>query len=307
MRKYLTSTAAMGVLVGAVVTACSNSGGCATGDQANNPQTYGGVNQPATNAYNLSDSESLSGIIRLTTANSGMIYLNSTESDQVFTLKGVVSSFNAESTTCLPTTALSGNMNATIINPTATLTNCVISGNNLTATLQINTTESTSIIYNSVSLNSIDIESTNQFVTSVNDLRANDPTNYNLVEILYGDFTTTISGVAYNSGYSAFFGGLSLGQLMSMLGDASGTATEIANGTVTVNMIDSTSANLTLTNFSFESLTVANLQCNVLFTNLIVNGSPYHNFNGFVTGCISNLSIPTLGKLQNITGTISGQ
>jgi hypothetical protein len=193
------------------------------------------------------------------------------------------------------------------VNPTATLSNCVLSGNNLTATLQINAAGSNPIIYNSISLGAIDIESTNQFIASVNNLRATDPINYNLVEILYGNFTATISGVAYNSGNSAFFGGLSLGQLMTMLSSESGTTMDIAGGTATAIMIDSTSINFTLTNVSIESSPVANLQCNVLFTNLIVNGSPYHNFTGFMTGCTSNLSIPNLGQVQNITGTINAQ
>ena len=193
------------------------------------------------------------------------------------------------------------------MNPTATLSNCTANGNNLTATLQINVAGGAPIIYSSIALGSIDIESTNQFIVSVNNLRATDPINYNLVEILYGDFTATISGVAYNSGNSAFFGGLSLGQLMTMLSSQSGAAMDIAGGTAYATMIDSTSINFTLSNISIQNSAPANLQCNVLFTNLIVNGSLYHNFTGFMTGCTSNLSIPNLGYVQNITGTISGQ
>ena len=308
MYKHLTSIVALTGILGVGVVACSSStGGSSSANQTQNPQTYGGVNQPALAAYSLSDGKSFNGIIRLTTTNSGMIYLNSTESNQLFNLKGLVSNFNPQSANCLPSTSLSGNINSSSVNPTATLSNCVLSGNNLTATLQINAAGSNPIIYNSISLGAIDIESTNQFIASVNNLRATDPINYNLVEILYGNFTTTISGIAYNSGNSAFFGGLSLGQLMTMLSSESGTTMDIAGGTATAIMIDSTSINFTLTNVSIESSPAANLQCNVLFTNLIVNGSPYHYFNGFVTGCATNVSVPSLGQVQNITGTISGQ
>ena len=308
MHKYLISQLSISIMLGFGIVACSSSsGGSSSANQTQNPQSYGGVNQPALAAYNLSDGKSFSGIIRLTTTNSGMIYLNSTESNQLFNLKGLVSNFNPQSANCLPSTSLSGNINSSSVNPTATLSNCVLSGNNLTATLQINAAGSNPIIYNSISLGAIDIESTNQFIASVNNLRATDPINYNLVEILYGNFTATISGVAYNSGNSAFFGGLSLGQLMTMLSSESGTTMDIAGGTATAIMIDSTSINFTLTNVSIESSPVANLQCNVLFTNLIVNGSPYHNFTGFMTGCTSNLSIPNLGQVQNITGTINAQ
>ena len=307
MRKHLISTAAITAILGAGITACSNSGGSSSSSQTQNPQAYGGVNQPALTAYNLNDGKSFSGIIRLTTSESGMIYLNSTESNQLFSLKGLVSNFNPQSANCLPSTSLSGNINSSSVNPTATLTNCTANGNNLTATLQINVAGSAPIIYNSIALGSIDIESTNQFIASVNNLRATDPINYNFIEILYGDFTTTISGVAYNSGNSAFFGGLSLGQLMTILGSESSITVDIRDGTITTTMIDSTSINFTLSNVSIQNSTPANLQCNVLFTNLIVNGSPYHNFTGFMTGCTSNLSIPNLGQVQNITGTISGQ
>lgn len=308
MHKYLISKLSISIMLGFGIVACSSSsGGSSSNAQTQNPQSYGGVNQPALAAYNLSDGKSFSGIIRLTTDSSGMIYLNSTESNQLFNLKGLASNFNPQSANCLPTTSLSGNINSSSVNPTATLSNCTASGNNLTATLQINVAGSAPIIYNSISLGSIDIESINQFVASVNNLRTTDPVNYNLVEILYGNFTTTISGAAYNSGNSAFFGGLSLGQLMTMLSNESGTTMDIAGGTITTTMIDSTSINFTLTNVSIESSLVANLQCNVLFTNLIVNGSPFHNFNGFMTGCTSNLSIPNLGQVQNITGTINGQ
>lgn len=306
MYKNLTSIITLTGILG-VVACSSSSGGSSSNAQTQNPQSYGGVNQPAFAAYNLSDGKSFSGIIRLTTDNSGMIYLNSTESNQLFNLKGLVSNFNPQSATCLPATSLSGNINSSSVNPTATLSNCVLSGNNLTATLQISVTGSAPIIYNSISLGSIDIESINQFVASVNNLRATDPINYNLVEILYGNFTTTISGAAYNSGNSAFFGGLSLGQLMTMLSNESGTTMDIAGGTATAIMIDSTSINFTLSNVSIQNSAPANLQCNVLFTNLVVNGSPYHNFTGFMTGCTSNLSIPNLGQVQNITGTINGQ
>jgi hypothetical protein len=308
MHKYLISQLSISIMLGFGIVACSSSsGGSSSNAQTQNPQSYGGVNQPALAAYNLSDGKSFSGIIRLTTDSSGMIYLNSTESNQLFNLKGLVSNFNPQSVNCLPSTNLSGNINSSSVNPTATLSNCVLSGNNLTATLQISVTGSAPIIYNSISLGSIDIESINQFVASVNNLRATDPVNYNLVEILYGNFTTTISGATYNSGNSAFFGGLSLGQLMTMLSNESGTTMDITGGTITTTMIDSTSINFTLTNVSIESSLVANLQCNVLFTNLIVNGSPFHNFNGFMTGCTSNLSISNLGQIQNITGTINGQ
>jgi hypothetical protein len=307
MYKYLIPRLSIGIMLGAGIMACSNSGNISNPSQTQNPQTYGGVNQPALTAYDLSDGKSFSGIIRLTTTNSGIIYLNSTESNQLFNLKGLVSNFNPQSANCLPTTSLSGNINSSVANPSATLSNCTVSGNNLTATLQINATGGNPIIYNSISLGAIDIESTNQFTTSVNNLRATDPVNYNLVEILYGNFTTIISGIAYNSGNSAFFGGLSLGQLMTMLSSQSGAAMDIAGGTATATMIDSTSINFTLTNVSIESSPAANLQCNVLFTNLIVNGSPYHYFNGFVTGCATNVSVPSLGQVQNITGTISGQ
>ncbi len=307
MRKHLISTAAITAILGAGITACSNSGSSSSSSQTQNPQAYGGVNQAALAAYNLSDGTSFSGIIRLTTSESGMIYLNSTESNQLFSLKGLVNNFNPQSANCLPSTSLSGNINSSSVNPTATLTNCTANGNNLTATLQINVAGSTPIIYNSIALGSIDIESTNQFIASVNNLRATDPINYNFIEILYGDFTTTISGVAYNSGNSAFFGGLSLGQLMTILSSESSMTVDIGDGTITTTMIDSTSINFTLSNVSIQNSAPANLQCNVLFTNLIVNGSPYHNFTGFMTGCTSNLSIPNLGQVQNITGTINGQ
>lgn len=307
MLKHLIPTAAITAILGAGITACSNSGSSPSGSQTQNPQTYGGVNQAALTAYNLTDGKSLSGIIRLTTNESGMIYLNSTESKQLFSLKGLVGNFNPQSANCLPSTNLSGNINSSSMNPTATLTNCTANGNNLTATLQINVAGSAPIIYNSIALGSIDIESTNQFIASVNNLRATDPVNYNLIEILYGDFTTTISGVAYNSGNSAFFGGLSLGQLMTILGSESNITVDIGDGTITTTMIDSTSINFTLSNVSIQNSAPANLQCNVLFTNLIVNGSPYHNFTGFMTGCTSNLSIPNLGQVQNITGTINAQ
>lgn len=307
MYKHLASIVALTGILGVGVVACSSStGGSSSANQTQNPQTYGGVNQPALAAYSLSDGKSFNGIIRLTTTNSGMIYLNSTESNQLFNLKGLVSNFNPQSANCLPTTTLSGNINSSSVNPTATLSNCTANGNNLTATLQINVAGSAPIIYSSIALGSIDIESTNQFITSVNNLRATDPINYNLVEILYGNFTATISGIAYNSGNSPFFGGLSLGQLMTMLSSQSGTM-DIAGGTATTTIIDSTSINFTLTNVSIESSSAANLQCNVLFTNLIVNGSPYHYFNGFVTGCATNATAPNLGQVQNITGTISGQ
>ena len=308
MRKYLIPRLSISIMLGFGIVACSsNSGGSSSSTQTQNPQTYGGVNQPALAAYNLTDGKSFSGIVRLTTDNSGMIYLNSTESNQLFSLKGLVSNFNPQSVNCLPSTSLSGNINSSSVNPTATLSNCTANGNNLTATLQINVAGSAPIIYNSITLGSINIESTNQFIASVDNLRATDPVNYNFIEILYGDFATTISGAAYNSGNSAFFGGLSLGQLMTILGSESSITVNIGDGTITTTMIDSTSINFTLSNVSIQNSAPANLQCNVLFTNLIVNGSPYHNFNGFVTGCVSNLSIPNLGKLQNITGTINAQ
>lgn len=307
MHKRLILTAAITAILGASITACSNSGSSSSNSQTQDPQAYGGVNQAALAAYNLSDGKSFSGIIRLTTSESGMIYLNSTESNQLFSLKGLVNNFNPQSVNCLPSTSLSGNINSSSVNPTATLSNCTANGNNLTATLQINMAGSAPIIYNSIALGSIDIESTNQFIASVNNLRATDPINYNFIEILYGDFTATISGIAYNSGNSAFFGGLSLGQLMTILGSESSTKFDTGNGTITTTMIDSTSINFTLSNVSIQNSAPANLQCNVLFTNLIVNGSPYHNFTGFMTGCTSNLSIPNLGQVQNITGTINGQ
>ena len=306
MHKHIISVAALTAICGWGVIACSNSGSASSASQAQNPQIYGGVNQPAMTAYNLSGGKSFSGIIRLTTGNSGMIYLNSTESNQLFNLKGLVNNFNPQSANCLPSTSLSGNINSSSVNPTATLSNCTANGNNLTATLQINVAGSAPIIYNSITLGSIDIESINQFITAVNNLRAADPVNYNLVEILYGNFTTTISGIAYNSGNSAFFGGLSLGQLMTVLSGESVTTMNIGGGTVTATMIDSTSINFTLTNVSIESA-AANLQCNVLFTNLIVNGSPYHDFNGFMTGCATSVNIPSRGEVQNIAGTISAQ
>lgn len=308
MHKYLISQLSISIMLGFGVVACSSStGGSSSANQTQNPQTYGGVDQPALAAYSLSDGKSFNGIIRLTTTNSGMIYLNSTESNQLFNLKGLVSNFNPQSANCLPSTTLSGNINSSAANPSASLSNCTVSGNNLTATLQINAAGSSPITYNSISLGAIDIESTNRFIASINNLRATDPINYNLVEILYGNFTTTISGIAYNSGNSAFFGGLSLGQLMTILGSESSTKFDTGNGTITTTMIDSTSINFTLSNVSIQNSAPANLQCNVLFTNLIVNGSPYHNFTGFMTGCTSNLSIPNLGQVQNITGTINGQ
>ncbi len=306
MKRIIFSCVLAAVLVGC------GSGTTSSSLQTTNTQTYGGVNQPASYAWNFQNStNSTTGIIRLVNNQSGIVFITSNKDSLTFALKGAVSNFALNESQCLSQTALSGSINDDSSNASITLTNCVFNSNQLTALVTIIANQET-LYSGTESFNTIEIFGTESTTELSNALAQSDPVLYNHNSNVLANMVITLNGFDGLFGSYSGSGGM-LGELFGNLVHClvSGESSTFSlprdiDMQMTSSMIDSTSLNvdLNLTNSGYST----QVKCNVLLSGLVVDNSLNSSFNGFVTGCSGDIP-SSIGSITpvNVSGNLNIQ
>lgn len=306
-----------------LLTGCGGGGsGGNNNQQVVDPQTYGGVNLPATAVYSTYDGANLfSGILRLSSDSSGIIDIGSELAELPFNLKGAVSKFNKNSTQCLSSTNLTGNIGNLSSTATVTLDNCVFSATGLTANIVVTSANKT--IYSKSEFLQLGIVQSKSSVTQMSNALESNPSLYNYNTSIPLNYVLTTGGSNFSGATGNY--GLLFGNLMQSLtsGITESYNSGLINGEITYTMIDSSSVNFTISNittipesssvmaklnkigksvFSSSSATNNQLQCNMILSGLAGESQLNNNFVGYISGCSGSVTMATGIESVNIVG-----
>ncbi len=312
------------IAVGMSLFACSSGGNTTSGSGSGGSAITGGVDQPASAAYYSSESDNtLSAMIRLTTASSGVLYINSANSP-VTNIKATISSFDKSSATCLAPTAAEGQSAGVSTSFEVSLTNCVFGSNSFSAV--VNITKDKAAFYESAAVfHNVEIASYDQVKSLSDALPESNPNLYYVPMANTGNITFNLPVIGMAIGSYGIYG-VAFGELMNSFVTTTTTPIQMDFGSADIayKVIDSTSLMVYLSNIQVDNTllnkavapkagsskvamlasTTQQIECNVIVSGMVVDNQLVPDMHGFLTGC-NGVVKTTIGDVTALDGTIA--